>query len=170
MAPAGVPSLSPPAVRTARRLLDQLLRAHAVSGRVIAPAPPVFDEAGLVLRALRMAGRDIRRASLVGGLLQNFTIESWIKRRSTNQATLGPDGLGTLFAYGTDGYGFGVLNDGGLQLSKVGGSTVTSATSSSALAVSNSDSSTALASRSFSKRSSCRLLSFILASANRTLA
>jgi predicted nucleic acid-binding protein len=36
----------------------------------------VFDEAGLVLRALRLAGREIRRASLVNDVLIALTARS----------------------------------------------------------------------------------------------
>jgi predicted nucleic acid-binding protein len=56
------------ATRPARRLLDQLVRAHAAAARLVAPSTSVFDEAGLVLRALRLAGREIRRASLVNDI------------------------------------------------------------------------------------------------------
>ena len=59
--------------RPARRVLDQLVRAHAASARLIAPSPAVFDEAGLVLQALRMAGREVRRASLVNDVLIALT-------------------------------------------------------------------------------------------------
>jgi predicted nucleic acid-binding protein len=59
--------------RPARRLLDQLVRTHAASARIIAPTPPVFDEAGLVLRALRVAGREVRQASLVNDVLIALT-------------------------------------------------------------------------------------------------
>lgn len=59
--------------RPARRLLDRLVRAHAASGRLLAPSPPVFDDAGLVLQALRMAGREVRRASLVNDVLIALT-------------------------------------------------------------------------------------------------
>ena len=61
------------ATRPARRLLDQLIRAHAASARLVAPSAPVFDEAGLVLRALRTAGRDVRHASLVNDVLIALT-------------------------------------------------------------------------------------------------
>ncbi len=61
------------ATRPARRLLDQLVRAYAGAARVIAPSPSVFDEAGLVLRALRTAGREIRHASLVNDVLIALT-------------------------------------------------------------------------------------------------
>jgi predicted nucleic acid-binding protein len=57
------------ATRPARRFLDQLVRAHAASARLVAPSTSVFDEAGLVLRALRMAGREVRHAALVNDVL-----------------------------------------------------------------------------------------------------
>jgi predicted nucleic acid-binding protein len=59
--------------RRARQGLDQLVRAHAASGRVVAPSPAQFDEAGLALRALQLAGRETRRASLVNDLLIALT-------------------------------------------------------------------------------------------------
>jgi predicted nucleic acid-binding protein len=59
--------------RRARQLLDQLVRAHAVSGRVVAPSPAQFDEAGVALQALRLAGQEIRRASLFNDLLIALT-------------------------------------------------------------------------------------------------
>jgi predicted nucleic acid-binding protein len=61
------------ATRPARRLLDRLVRAHSASSRLVAPSPTVFDEAGLVLRALKMAGREVRRASLVNDVLIALT-------------------------------------------------------------------------------------------------
>jgi predicted nucleic acid-binding protein len=57
----------------ARQLLDQLARAHAASARVVAPTARVFDDAGLVLQALRMAGREVRQASLLGDVLIALT-------------------------------------------------------------------------------------------------
>lgn len=59
--------------RPARRLFDQLVRAYAASARVVAPSPSVFDEAGLVLRALRLAGREVRHAALVNDVLIALT-------------------------------------------------------------------------------------------------
>jgi predicted nucleic acid-binding protein len=61
------------ATRPARRLLDQLVRAHTASARLAVPSRSVFDEAGLVLRALRMAGREVRRAALVNDVLIALT-------------------------------------------------------------------------------------------------
>jgi hypothetical protein len=51
--------------------------------------------------------------------LQDFTIEAWVKRSDTNVAGFGihPDGL--FFSYGSQGYGFGMWNDGRLFLSKI---------------------------------------------------
>jgi len=49
------------------------IRAHAASARLVAPSAPVFDEAGFVLRALRMAGREVRHASLVNDVLIALT-------------------------------------------------------------------------------------------------
>jgi len=59
--------------RPARRVLDQLVRAHTATARLIAPSPSTFDDAGLVLQALRMAGREVRRASLVNDVLIALT-------------------------------------------------------------------------------------------------
>jgi predicted nucleic acid-binding protein len=59
--------------RQARQLLDQLVRTHAASGRLVAPSPAQFDEAGLALQALRLAGREIRHASLINHLLIALT-------------------------------------------------------------------------------------------------
>jgi len=61
------------ATRPAHRLLDQLVRAHRASARLVAPMTSVFDEAGLVLRALRMAGREVRHAALVNDVLIALT-------------------------------------------------------------------------------------------------
>jgi len=45
------------------------VRALSASGRMVVPAATVFDDAGLVLRALRMAGREVRHAALVNDVL-----------------------------------------------------------------------------------------------------
>jgi hypothetical protein len=44
--------------------------------------------------------------------LQNFTIEAWIKRGSSNVATLDFRAEGLVFGYGSAGYGLGVDNSG----------------------------------------------------------
>src|SRR6266699_6846036 len=53
--------------------------------------------------------------------LQNFTIEAWIKRASTNQASLDVVfTVGHIFGYGYGGYVFALLDDGRLTLGQVG--------------------------------------------------
>jgi predicted nucleic acid-binding protein len=64
------------ATRPARRVLDQLIRVYTATARLATPSPTVFDEAGLVLRALRLAGREVRRASLVNDVLIALTARS----------------------------------------------------------------------------------------------
>jgi hypothetical protein len=57
--------------------------------------------------------------------LQNFTIESWVKRASSS--TIGLSGpLGFIFSYGGGGYGLAIGNDGTLMLTRVGVDAVTS--------------------------------------------
>lgn len=59
--------------------------------------------------------------------LQQFTIEAWIKRASATQISLddnNEDGAvagegGIIFGYGRNGYGFGLLNNGRLFLSRI---------------------------------------------------
>ncbi len=51
--------------------------------------------------------------------LQDFTIEAWIKRGSTNKTTASA-GNAELVCYGQSGYGFGILDDGHLFLTAVG--------------------------------------------------
>src|SRR5262245_11186102 len=58
--------------------------------------------------------------------LQNFTIEAWIKRASSNQASLDVLTVGHIFGYGYGGYIFALLDDGRLTLGQVGISGVTS--------------------------------------------
>jgi len=58
--------------------------------------------------------------------LQNFTIEAWIKRASTNQASLDVFTVGHIFGYGYGGYVFGLLDDGRLSMGQVGLSGVNS--------------------------------------------
>ncbi len=52
--------------------------------------------------------------------MQNFTIEAWIRRSSTSQASLDPYDSGAIFHYAYGGYGFGINNSGQLWLGKVG--------------------------------------------------
>jgi len=58
--------------------------------------------------------------------LQNFTIESWIKRAHPSRATQGPQLNGAMFAGPGGGYAFGLWDNGTLLLSKVGISAVSS--------------------------------------------
>ncbi len=50
--------------------------------------------------------------------LQNFTIDAWIQRSNTNQASLSAGG-GLLFSYGSGGYGLAVDDNGQLVLSRI---------------------------------------------------
>src|SRR5207245_541744 len=50
--------------------------------------------------------------------MQNFTIEAWIRRANSTKASLGPYGSGAIFAYSTGGYGFAIVDDGRLVLTK----------------------------------------------------
>jgi hypothetical protein len=47
--------------------------------------------------------------------LQTFTIDAWIKRASTTQASLDPGG-GVIFGFGNGGYAFGLTDTGQLIL------------------------------------------------------
>lgn len=51
--------------------------------------------------------------------LQNFTIETWMKRNDTNLVTYHSFGYADFFAYGNEGYGFGIHNNGNLCLTKL---------------------------------------------------
>jgi Tol biopolymer transport system component len=52
--------------------------------------------------------------------LQTLTIEAWVRRASTTQATLDSPNAGIIFSYGLNGYGFYVLNNGRLAFGKIG--------------------------------------------------
>jgi predicted nucleic acid-binding protein len=54
---------------SARRALDQLVRAYRTGGRIITPDAEMFDQAGRALQRLREIGREVRRASLVNDVL-----------------------------------------------------------------------------------------------------
>jgi hypothetical protein len=88
-------------------------------------------EAGLINQAFAFGGEGdaITVLNSPSLQLQTFTIEAWVKRKSTNQATLGTTGGGAIFAYGSGGYGFSLFDDGRLSLTKVGLSYVTSTAS-----------------------------------------
>ncbi len=57
--------------------------------------------------------------------LQDFTIETWIKRISSSIVTYEWHGSAGLLCYGWGGYGFGIFNDGVLFLTRVGIDAVT---------------------------------------------
>jgi hypothetical protein len=59
---------------------------------------------------------------------QSFTIDAWVKRGSSSCSTFdaGASGVGLLLSYGQNGYGFGLLGDGQLVLSKIGSATASS--------------------------------------------
>src|SRR6185503_1475674 len=50
--------------------------------------------------------------------LQNFTIESWLRRGDVSKASGQPTG-GAIFDYGSGGYGLGMLDNGQLFLTQV---------------------------------------------------
>jgi hypothetical protein len=52
--------------------------------------------------------------------LQNFTIETWIKRASAAVASYGSGGNGVIFGYGSGGYLFYMNSSGNLTFSKLG--------------------------------------------------
>jgi hypothetical protein len=69
-------------------------------------------------------GSGVRLGSATNLQLQNFTIETWIKRSSADVSSLDfPDA--DLFAFGLYGYGFGLWGDGNLYLTKIGIDNVT---------------------------------------------
>ena len=52
--------------------------------------------------------------------LQDFTVESWIRRSDTSRASQDPWGSGAIFCASWGGYGFAVWDDGQLVLTKIG--------------------------------------------------
>src|SRR5262249_11703294 len=58
--------------------------------------------------------------------LQNFTIETWIKRSNPMLASYGGEGAGNIFAYAWGGYGLGLWDSGVLVLTQEGVGGVTS--------------------------------------------
>src|SRR5205085_10404332 len=80
---------------------------------------------GKVDRAFGLNGtnQDILIGNPANLQLQDFTIDAWIKRDSASVVSNNPAGplqLAAIFAYGTNGYGFGLYPDGTLLLTKVG--------------------------------------------------
>jgi hypothetical protein len=66
----------------------------------------------------------VNLGSPAGLQLQNFTIEGWVRRFHPTRATQGTQTSGSLFSGSTGAYGFGMLDDGRLFLTKVGVSAV----------------------------------------------
>ncbi len=60
----------------ARDATSALIRAYRSAGRVVVPSGEVFERAGAVLRQLKLAGRDVRRASLCNDVLIALTARS----------------------------------------------------------------------------------------------
>jgi hypothetical protein len=52
--------------------------------------------------------------------LQNFTIETWVKRSSASVVSYGSGGVGTIFDCGSGGYVFFMESNGGLDFAKLG--------------------------------------------------
>jgi len=59
--------------RAGRTSIDQLVRAYASGSRLISPSRLVFDQAGSLLRKLKLAGQDVRSASFVNDVLIALT-------------------------------------------------------------------------------------------------
>ncbi len=59
--------------RRAERALDQVMRAYASAGRLVAPTPGTYDRAGALLRTLRRQGGEVRHASFVNDVLIALT-------------------------------------------------------------------------------------------------
>ncbi len=57
----------------ARRSIDGIVRAHQAGGRLLAPPAGVILRAGGVLRQLKLAGFEVRSASLVNDVLIALT-------------------------------------------------------------------------------------------------
>ena len=56
--------------------------------------------------------------------VQDLTIEAWVKRASAAAVSLSSGSNGMVLSYGAGGYGFGLLPDGTLFLTAVGGATI----------------------------------------------
>jgi hypothetical protein len=66
----------------------------------------------------------IQVGSPVGLQVQNFTIEGWVRRAHPSRATQGAQTSASWFSGSSGAYGFGMLDDGRLFLTKVGVSAV----------------------------------------------
>ena len=62
--------------RGARDAVSAVIRAYRSAGRLVVPSAEVFERAGAVLRQLKLAGRDVRQASLCNDVLIALTARS----------------------------------------------------------------------------------------------
>jgi predicted nucleic acid-binding protein len=62
--------------RGARDATGALVRAYRSAGRLVVPSSDVYERAGGVLRQLKLAGRDVRQASLCNDVLIALTARS----------------------------------------------------------------------------------------------
>lgn len=74
-------------------------------------------------------GDGVQLGNPAGLRLQDFTIETWIKRASASIVSFGSFGNGVLFGYGSGGYGFYLDPNGRPALSKIGVSATTASVS-----------------------------------------
>jgi hypothetical protein len=76
---------------------------------------------GRVGQAFRFdgSGDAVRVGNPANLQLQDFTIETWIKRSDSAIATHGTHTTAVFFSYGSAGYGFGIFDDGRLFLSRI---------------------------------------------------
>jgi predicted nucleic acid-binding protein len=62
--------------RASRDAVDALTRCYRSAGRLVAPSSEVFERAGAVLRKLKLAGHNVRDASLCNDVLIDLTARS----------------------------------------------------------------------------------------------
>jgi len=62
--------------RASRDAVTSLTRAYRSAGRLVVPSGEVFERAGAVLRQLKLAGREVRQASLCNDVLIALTARS----------------------------------------------------------------------------------------------
>ncbi len=75
------------------------------------------------------AGTYVHLATNANLSVQDFTIDAWVKRSNASMATnngVATGGRAGVFAQDTNGYGFGIFDDGRLDLTKIGVSEVVS--------------------------------------------
>ena len=62
--------------RASRDAVDALTRGYRSAGRLVTPSSEVFERAGAVLRKLKLAGHNVRDASLCNDVLIALTARS----------------------------------------------------------------------------------------------